>query len=144
MHQLGQRPHHELRLPARPELRFDPQRPRPVLDPAIHPAQHVALQRRQDGLAVALEHQRPRLVQPVHLRLAQVAAERAAHQPLQLRPGRGTRVEVVGEARVRLVGPHSRALQLGGAQQAAVARRVAALRSAASHSRGWRSAARET
>ena len=121
-HQLGQRPHHEVRLPAHPELGFDPQRPRAVLDPALHPAQHVPLQRRQDGLAVALEHQRPRLVQAVHERLAQVAAEGAAHQPLQLRPGGGAGVEVVGEARVRLVGSHPRALQLGRAQQAAVAR----------------------
>ena len=65
---LGQRAQHQLRLPARAGLRLDPQRAAAVLDVAVHPAHHVALQRRQRRLAVALEHERARLVQPVERR----------------------------------------------------------------------------
>ena len=83
-------------------------------------------------------------MQAVDVGLAQAAAERAAHEPLQLHPARRPDRQVVGQPRVRLIGAHPRALQLLTLQQAAVAReqrRVAAL---ASQSRGRRSAARET
>jgi hypothetical protein len=83
-----------------------------VLDVSVHPAHHVSLQRRQRRLAVALEHERARLVQPVDERLAEAPAEGPAHQPLQLHPARLSDRQVVGQARVGLVGPDPRALQI--------------------------------
>ena len=51
--------------------RTRPQRAPAMLDVAVHPAHHVALQRREQRLAVALERERPRLVQPVDDGLAE-------------------------------------------------------------------------
>ena len=104
---LGQRPRHELRLPAHAALRLDAQAAPAVLDVAVGPAQHVAFERREHGLAVALEDERPRLVQAVERGLAGTAAERATHEPLQLDPARGAHVEVARQARVSLVGAHA-------------------------------------
>ena len=94
-----------------------------MLDAALAPAHHVALQRREHRLAVALEHERPRLVEPVHGRLAESPAERPPHKPLQLDAPRGPDVQVVREERVQPIGMHPRALELGGAEHAPVANR---------------------
>ncbi len=120
---LGQRPQHQLRLPARADLRLDPQRPAAVLDVPVHPAHHVPLQGRERRLAVALEHERPRLVQPIHLRLADAPTKSPAHQPLQLHPAHLADRQVVGQTRVGLVGAHPRALQLGDLHHASVPHR---------------------
>ncbi len=123
---LGQRSEHQLRLPADPQLRLDPQPPTLVLDAGVHPAQHLPLQRRQLRLTVALEHERPRLVQPIDPGLAETAAERAPDQPLQLHAARLPDRQVVRQPGVGLVGTVARALQLGHLQQASVVRREGA------------------
>src|SRR5260221_437314 len=103
---LRQSPDHELRLPARPELRLDPQRPTAVLDVAIHPAQDIALERRKHCLSVAFEGERSRLVPDIEERLPQRPAERPAYEPLHLHaPGLADRKHVP-KARVGLIGSH--------------------------------------
>ena len=140
----GSAPSDQLRLPARAGLGLDPQRPAAVLDVAVHPAHHVALQRRQHRLAVALEHERPRLVQPVDQRLAEAPAERPAHQPLQLHPARLADRQVVGQTGVGLVGALTRARSSSETLSSRRSRTDTARLSSPSHSRGWRSAARDT
>ncbi len=122
-HTLRKRAQHQLRLPARPELRLDLQSPAPILDVAVGPAHHVALQRRQHGLAVALEHERARLVQTVDDRFPQPPAERPAHEPLQLDAARLAHRQEVLEPRVRMVCAHAHPLELRRAQQTPVAHR---------------------
>ncbi len=118
-HALWQRAEHKMRLPALPQLRLHPQRPRMAVHHTVHPPQHVGLQRREHSLAVALEGQRPRLVQPLDLGLPEAAAEGATHQPLQLNaPGRPHR-QIGGQQVVDAIDAHLRALQLRGAQQPA-------------------------
>ncbi len=97
-----------------------------MLDIAVHPAHHVALQRRQHSLAVALEHQRPRLVQPVNLRLSQPPAEGSAHQPLQLHTTRLADRKEVSQPRVGLIGAYPRALQIGDLQHSPITYREGA------------------
>ena len=82
-----------------------------MVDVAVAPAQHVGLQRREHGLAVALEDERLRLVQAVDLGLAEAAAERPSHQPLEFDRAGGTHVEVGGQARVGFVGPNTQRLE---------------------------------
>ena len=62
-------------------------------------------------------------MQAVDLRLAEAAAERAPHEPLQLDAARRAHRQEVGEPRVRLVGAHPRALELRRLQQALRAQR---------------------
>ena len=122
MRLLGQRSHNHLRLPARAQLRLDPQRPPTVLHVAVDPAHDVALERRQNSLAVALEHQRSRFVQPVDLWLAERPAESPAHEPLQLDATRGTNGQEIRQPRVGLVGAHPRALELRDLGEPSIAR----------------------
>src|SRR6185437_1400362 len=92
---LWQGAQHKLRLPADAELGLDPQRAAPVLDKTIHPTHHVALQRREQGVAVAFESQRARLVQSIDAGLAQTAAEGSTDEPLQLDSSRRTHAQEV-------------------------------------------------
>ncbi len=88
-----------------------------MLDIPIHPAHHVALERREQRLAVALEGQRAWLVQAVDRRLAEPTAERSTHEPLQLDPARRAHAQEVLQARVSLVGLNACALEIGCLQQ---------------------------
>ena len=91
-----------------------------MLDVAVHPAHHVALERREHRLAVALEDQRARLVQPVDVRLAEAPAECPADEPLELHPTGLSHGQEVRKAGMRLVGADTGLLQLGHAQEAPV------------------------
>jgi len=81
-----------------------------VLDVTIHPAHHVALERRQYRLAIAFEGECPRLVQAVDLRLAEPPTERPSDQPLQLRPRARPDRQEVRQPSVHLVGLYARTL----------------------------------
>ena len=59
----------EHRLPAVTELGFDDQQPTSLRHQRIAPAHHISLQRGEARLAVALEKQGARFVQPVDIRL---------------------------------------------------------------------------
>ncbi len=60
-----------------------------MLDVAVKPTHHVAFQWREQRFSVALESQCSGLVQALDERLAEAAAERPAHKPLQLDAARG-------------------------------------------------------
>ena len=123
---LGERAQHQLRLPAGAQLGLDAQAPELVLDIGVHPAQHVTLQRRQQRLAVALEHECSGLVQAVDLGLPETAAERAPDEPLQLdAPGRPDGQEA-GQPRVDLIGLDACPLELCGREHGPLARREGA------------------
>ncbi len=104
-----------------PQLGLDPQEAAVVLDVAVDPAQHVPLERRQHCLAVALEDQRARLVQPVDLRLAQTATEGSPDEPLKLDAPCGSRGQELDQSRVSLIGANAKALQLTGLEERRIA-----------------------
>ncbi len=83
-----------------------------MLDIRVHPAQHVTLQRRQQRLTVALEHERSGLVQAVDLGLPETAAERAPDEPLQLDAAGRPDGQEVGQPRVHLIGLDACPLEL--------------------------------
>ena len=95
---LGHGTQDELRLPARAQLRLDEQRPRPLLDFAVEPSQNIALQRRQHGLAVALEREGARCVEGVDAWLSEATTEHASNEPLQLDSSRWAHGEEIGQA----------------------------------------------
>ena len=123
---VGERAEGQERLPALAELGLDAQalRPAPVArhggDARLEEPQHVVLERDEAPVAVVVEDDRLWLEAVVHLRLAEAAAQAAAHEPLQRRGGRALAAEVVGEALVgvALVGQHVG--ELGLAQPARV------------------------
>ena len=108
---LGQGAKHEMRLPAAPALRLDHERASSVLHDPVGPAHQVALERREHCLSVALEGDRPRLVQAVHHRFADAATEAAPDQPLELHHARRPHVEEVRDPRVCQLGGNPRALE---------------------------------
>src|SRR6185437_7544740 len=81
------------------------------------------LQRREQGVAVAFESQRARLVQSIDAGLAQTAAEGSTDEPLQLDSSRRTHAQEVTQASMGLICPHARSLQLGRRQDAPVPHR---------------------
>jgi hypothetical protein len=117
------RAQHQVRLPAGPLLGLDPQNAAMMLDVAVDPAKHVSLQRRQHGLAVALEDERARLVQPIDRRLAQSATEGPSDEPLQLDAPRGSRGQELDDPRVGLVGANPNPLEVTGLQKSGAAKR---------------------
>ena len=123
VHALRQRAEHQLRLPAAAPLGVDHQRAPSMLDDAVAPAHHVALERREHGSAVALERERPWLVEPVDLRFADTAAEAAPDQPLQLHHPRRPHLEEVSDPRVGQLGGSPCALELLHGHEPPVPRR---------------------
>ncbi len=83
-----------------------------MLHEAVAPAHHVTLQRRQRRFAVALEQQRPRLVQAVQDRFSETATERPAHEPLQLHSARRSHRQEVLKACVYLIRSNPNPLEL--------------------------------
>ena len=94
-----------------------------MLDVTVDPAQHVPLQRRQHRLAVALEDQRSRLVQPVDRRLPQPAAESPPHEPLQLDSPGGSRGQELDQPCMSLIGENAHTLQLVRLQERRITKR---------------------
>ena len=82
-----------------------------MLDVAVHPPQHISLQRREHGFTVALECKRGGFVRRIDRGFTKAPAERASNQPLQLRGARGPNHEEVSQPCVHLVGADSHALQ---------------------------------
>ena len=110
-------------LIARADLRLDPQAPAAVLDIAVEPAQQIGLERGEHRVAVALEDERLRLVEPVDYGLAGAAAEGPTHEPLDLdRPGRSD-VEEAGDPRVDLVCADPQPLKLVAGEQPPIRQR---------------------
>ena len=109
---LGERTGHQLRLPALPRLGFDPQRAPAMFDVAVQPAQHVRLERRENGCAIAFEEQPLRFMQTVDDGLANRATERAAYEPLHLNRAHRPCLDEVRDPGVRGIGTQPKPFQL--------------------------------